>query len=71
MIIFNAIIMKICAVSGWAAQPCTLFEGRGKLFRQIPWGMPDQPEARERPRGGLHISEGSGGALAAMEAAKQ
>jgi hypothetical protein len=30
--------------------------------------MPDQQEARERPRGGIHISEGGGGALAAMEA---
>jgi hypothetical protein len=33
--------------------------------------MPDQQEARERPRGCIPISEGGGGALAAMEAAKQ
>jgi hypothetical protein len=33
--------------------------------------MPDQQEARERPRGGIHICEGGCGALAAMKAAKQ
>jgi hypothetical protein len=45
-------------------------KGAGQAILVGSRGQPDQSEDRERPRGGIYVSERGGGVLAAVEAAK-